>query len=109
MEAAFTPMSEVEQARRKLMDIKMGRNVSMYIQQFWTLMNKVPDMTQEKPFSLLMRGLEPKIREQIGYHVEGDLGRGNGDGGESRYVTYTGRQERKRTNKTKSRSLGQSG
>ena len=75
MEAAFTPMSEVEQARRKLMDIRMGRNVSSYIQQFRTLMYKVPEMTQEEAFSLFMRGLEPRIREQIGYHVEGDLGR----------------------------------
>ena len=24
---------------------------------------------------LFMRGLDPKIREQIGYHVEGDLSR----------------------------------
>ena len=75
MEAAFTPMSEVEQARRKLMEIRMGRNVSSYIQQFRTLMYKVPEMTQEEAFSLFMRGLEPRIREQIGYHVEGDLGR----------------------------------
>ena len=32
-------------------------------------------MTQEEAFSLFMRGLEPRIREHIGYHVEGDLGR----------------------------------
>ena len=38
-------------------------------------MYKVPEMTQEEAFSLFMRGLEPRIREQIGYHVEGDLGR----------------------------------
>ena len=67
-------MPEVEQSRRKLMDIKMGKNVSMYIQKFQTLMYKVPEMTQEEAFSLFMHGLEPKIREQIGYHVEGDLG-----------------------------------
>ena len=57
------------------MEIRMGRNVSSYIQQFRTLMYKVPEMTQEEAFSLFMRGLEPRIREQIGYHVEGDLGR----------------------------------
>ena len=32
-------------------------------------------MTQEEAFSLLMRHLESRIREQIGYHVEGDRGK----------------------------------
>ena len=32
-------------------------------------------MTQEEAFSLFMLVLEPRIREQIGYHVNGDLGR----------------------------------
>ena len=36
-------------------------------------MYKVPEMTQEEAFSLFMRGLEPRIREQIGYQVKGDL------------------------------------
>ena len=54
-------MSKVEQVRRKLMDIKMGQNVLMYIQQFQTLMYKVLEMTQEEAFLLFMRGLEPKI------------------------------------------------
>ena len=57
------------------MEIKMGKNVSMYIQAFCTQMYKVPEMTQDEAFSLFMRGLEPRIREQIGYHVDGDLGR----------------------------------
>ena len=57
------------------MEIKMGKNVSTYIQAFCTHMYKVPEMTQEEAFSLFMRGLESRIREQIGYHVEGDLGR----------------------------------
>ena len=57
------------------MERKMGKNVSMYIQAFCTQMYKVPEMTQEEAFSLFMRGLEPKIREQIGYHVEWDLRR----------------------------------
>ena len=57
------------------MEMKMGKNVSMYIQAFCTQMYKVPEMPQEEGFSLFMRGLEPRIREQIGYHVDGDLGR----------------------------------
>ena len=38
-------------------------------------MYKLPEMTQEEPFSLFMHGLEPRIWEQIGYHVDGDLGK----------------------------------
>ena len=62
MEQAFSPLSEVEHARRKLMELKMGKNVSMYIQAFCTQMYKVPEMTQEEAFSLFMHGLEPRIR-----------------------------------------------
>ena len=36
--------------------MKMGKNVSMYIQAFRTQMYKVPEMTQEEAFSLFMRG-----------------------------------------------------
>ena len=75
MEQAFTPLSEVEHPRKKLMEMKMGKNVSMYIQVFCTQVYKVPKMTKEEAFSLFMCGLERRIREQIGYHVEGDLGR----------------------------------
>ena len=57
------------------MEIKMAKNVPTYIQAFRTQMYKVPEMTQEEAFSLFMCGLEPRIREQIGYHVDGDLGR----------------------------------
>ena len=57
IEQACTPLSEVEYARRKLMEIKMGKNVSTYIQVFRTQMYKVPEMTWEEAFSLFMRGL----------------------------------------------------
>ena len=42
---------------------------------FHTLMYKVPQMTQDEAFTLFMGGMEPKIREQIGFHVEGHMGR----------------------------------
>ena len=45
MEQAFTALSKVEHVRRKLMEIEMGKNVSMYIQAFHTQMYKVPKMT----------------------------------------------------------------
>ena len=49
MEQAFNPLSEVEHARRRLMEGKMGHNVSTYIQMFRTLMYEMPKMTQRKP------------------------------------------------------------
>ena len=36
MEEAFTPLSAVEHERRKLIEMKMGKNVSTYIQAFCT-------------------------------------------------------------------------
>ena len=57
------------------MEIKIGKNVSTYIQAFRTQMYTVLEMTQKEAFSLFTHVLEPRIREQIGYHVEGDLGR----------------------------------
>ena len=30
---------------------------------------KVPHIIQDEAFALLLRGLEPRIRKQIGYHV----------------------------------------
>ena len=38
-------------------------------------MYKVPTMTQEEAFLLFMQGHEPQILEQIGFHIERDLGR----------------------------------
>ena len=110
MEQAFTPLSEVEHARRKLMEMKMGKNVSMYIQAFRTQMYKVPEMTQEEAFSLFMRGLEPRIREQIGYHVEGDLGRAMAMAEKADIWRSRGEgQNQKGQNKQKAGGSGQSG
>ena len=41
----FTPLSEVEHARRRLVEIKMCHNVATYIQAFRTQTYKVPKMT----------------------------------------------------------------
>ena len=46
MDQAFTPLSEVEHVRRKLMEMKIGKNVSTYIQAFHTQMYKV---SQDEP------------------------------------------------------------
>ena len=90
--------------------MKMGKNVSMYIQAFRTQMYKVPEMTQEEAFSLFMRGLEPRIREQIGYHVEGDLGRAMAMAEKAGIWRSRGEgQNQKGQNKQKAGGSGQSG
>ena len=71
MEQAFTPLSEVEHVRRKLLEIKMGKNVSTYIQVFRTQMYKVLEMTQEEIFALFMRGLEPRSKNKLGIMWKG--------------------------------------
>ena len=38
-------------------------------------MYKVPQITQDEACMLFMRRLDPRIREQMDYHVEGDLDR----------------------------------
>ena len=92
------------------MEIKMGKNVSTYIQAFCTQMYKVPEMTQEKAFSLFMRGLELRIREQIGYHVEGNMGRVMGMAEKVDVWRSRGEgQNVKGQNKQKVGSSGQSG
>ena len=92
------------------MEIKMGENVSMYIQALCTQMYKVPEMTQEEAFSLFMRGLEPRIREQIGYHVEGDLGQAMAtEENTDVWRSCSEGQNQKGQNKQKTRGSGQSG
>ena len=88
------------------MEIKMCRNVSMYIQTFCTLISKVPKMTQEENFSLFMHGLEPKTREQISYHMEGDLG--NAMAMVEKADVWPNREREKKKDKTKQRA-GNSG
>lgn len=67
------PMSEMEHARRQLMELKQKGIVLMYNMWFHTLNYKILEMTSSKAFSLFMRGLKPKVREQIGFHLEGDM------------------------------------
>ena len=88
----------------------MGKNVSMNIQAFRTQMNKVLEMTQEEAFSLFMHGLEPRIQEKIGYHVEGDMGRAMAmvEKADAWWSQGEG-QNVKGQNKQKTRSSGQSG
>ena len=64
-------------------------------------------MTQEEAFSLFMRGLEPRIREQIGYHVEGDLGSSDGYSGESRYTVEPRERDKITRDKTNKKQEGQ--
>ena len=98
--ASIYPLSEMEHARKKLMEIKTGSSVAGYIQAFHTLMYKVPQMTQEEGFSFFMRGLDPKIHEQIGYHEEENLGRAMAMVGKAD-VWWTGGREKKKDKNNK--------
>ena len=70
-----TRMLEIEDVRRSLMEIQMKENVIVHIQKFFMLMYQAPIMTPHEAFSLLMWGLEHKIREHIRFHAERDMGK----------------------------------
>ena len=88
------------------MEIKMGHSVSGYIQAFHTLMYKIPQMIHEEMFSPFMRFLEPRIHEQIGYHVEGDLSRARAMAEKTDVWQTGGEGKGKEQKKQKARSSG---
>ena len=53
MEQAFIPLSEVEHARRKLLEIRMGeKRLNVHSECCVRRCTRVPEMTQEEAFSL---------------------------------------------------------
>ena len=54
MIAAFEPMTEMEVARRQIIELRQMGRVSGYIQRFRTLRYKIPSMTEEEAHSLFL-------------------------------------------------------
>ena len=57
MIAAFKPMTEMEIARRHIIELRQTGRVSGYIQRFRTLRYKISSMTKEEAHSLFLHGL----------------------------------------------------
>ena len=58
MIVVFEPMTEMEVARRQIIELRQIGRVSGYIRQFCTLRYKIPSMTEEEAHSLFLRGLD---------------------------------------------------
>ena len=54
MIAAFEPMTEMEVARRQIIELRQTGRVSGYIQRFHTLRYKILSMTKEEAHSLFL-------------------------------------------------------
>ena len=70
MIAAFEPMTEMEVARRQIIELRQTGRVSGYIQRFRTLRYKIPSMTEEEAHSLFLRGLDAGLQQQVGVHAQ---------------------------------------
>ena len=58
MIAASESMTEMETARRQIIELRQTGCVSGYIQRFRTLRYKIPGRTEEEAHSLFLRGLD---------------------------------------------------
>ena len=70
MIAAFEPMTEMEVARRQIIELRQIGRVSGYIQRFRTLRYKILSMTEEEAHPLFLRGLDAGLQQQVGVHAQ---------------------------------------
>ena len=63
MIAAFEPMTEMEVARRQIIELRQTGRVSGYIQRFRKLRYKIPSMMEEEAQSLFLRGLDAGLQQ----------------------------------------------
>ena len=67
--AAFSAITEEEQARKQLKGLTQTGSVQNYIQRFHDLKLRIPSMFVADIFAQFMDGLKPAIRQQIAPHV----------------------------------------
>jgi hypothetical protein len=72
---AFEFVTETEEARKQLRNLRQTGRVSAYIQKFQELQCRLPGMNDEEAFSAFLSGLTPHLQEHVGAHVQGDLER----------------------------------
>ena len=63
-------MYEVERTQASIRNLRQMGWVTGYIQKFRNLHFQIPEMDNAEPFSDFVSGLNPKIRTQIGIHVD---------------------------------------
>ena len=68
--AAFSAITEEEQARKQLKGLSQTGSVQNYIQRFRDLKLRIPSMSVADTYAAFMDGLKPAIRQQIAPHVD---------------------------------------
>ena len=59
----FESITENEQARQELRELRQTGRVDGYIAKFQELKNRLPTMMDEEAFSVYLTGLNPHLRE----------------------------------------------
>ena len=67
--AAFSAITEEEQARKQLKGLTQTASVQNYIQRFHDLKLHIPSMFVADTFAQFMDGLKPAIQQEIAPHV----------------------------------------
>ena len=70
---AFEPTTDESRARQQLAGLKQTGGVSGYIQRFREIRGRIQDMSVQDEFAAFIRGLQPRIKAQVGALVEEDL------------------------------------
>ena len=70
---AFEPTTDESVARQQLAALKQTGRVSSYIQKFREVRGRIRDMSVPDEFAAFIRGLQPRIKAQVGALVEEDL------------------------------------
>ena len=63
MIARFESITENEEARWELRELRQTRRVAGYIAKFQELKSRLPTMMDEEAFSVYLAGLNPHLRE----------------------------------------------
>ena len=70
---AFEPTTDDALARQQLAALKQTGRVAGYIQKFREIRGRIQDMSVQDEFAAFIRGLQPRIKTQVGALVEEDL------------------------------------
>ena len=70
---AFEPTTDESRARQQLAGLRQTGGVSGYIQKFREVRGRIQDMSVQDEFAAFIRGLQPRIKAQVGALVEEDL------------------------------------
>ena len=73
MARAFEPVTVVEEARQKILNLCHTGRVTRYVQRFRELLYKILAMTEEESYTLFVRGLKPEVKTSVGVNVPAGL------------------------------------